>query len=1350
MRRTFCALTVLLMVFPCVSFLTGKADAEPNLIGWWKFDEGTGTIANDSSGNNYNGTINGATWFNDPFRGWCLSFDGINDYVSVTDWAPFNITGDITISAWIYMTVGSSTRAIVTKCGGTGATSTPFDFRTNGTNLALVRAGSDGNDSTYSVISITTEQWHHVVVRVENKVPDFYLDGAIIGKTVTFFTRTPTGNNIPLYIGRRGSSLYFNGKIDEVSIYNRALSAEEIKLIFNKANNPNPANDSFGIKPDTILGWTLGNNIFLHDVYFGTNFNDVENANKTLPPGIYKGTVDVNSYIPGRLQRDTSYCWRIDEISDGNLYKGDVWNFKTSLVWKYDFNFPNDPFTSNVIFESDPRWVKFTIKLDDPCTIYYQDSKLYPFHYDFATNWLEPFIGMTVPDYFNVTLYDANQEASLGAIILPPMMGNPPTPTFNEYGIQFIRYDPYTKEEISSMFNAVKNSVIADPCVTAFYFPTYEQLQVANANKTWFESQGIPIGSLSRWIKGDICYSKGWAIGRLKYFTGDQIQAAYTSGQLLPDDILMTDGVPAEVPYVAGIISLTPSTPNSHVAILSNTYGIPFVYLANASDVNKVWQLVNQLTFICIQETSGVCSVQLKDAMAQYTSDEIAEMLAMKTPGTLDISPMVTYGSYSADANNLLPKDINHFGGKASNYGMLRTSIPGNSPRAAAISFDLWNVFLDQPLTPCASTIIDPCGYVLFWADNQPAQGVRHADFKLSKTGEQIGLADRDGTLIDSITFGAQTQDVSYGRTPDGNNTWAFFSGTNVTPNTSNPGSGVRPTQGLFINEFMAENKTNVTDEFGEHDDWIEIYNAGPAPVDLGGMYLTDDLSNPTKWMIPVGLTGNTLRQEIANRLAGYSYPPSNLAALSVQLAAIRNIITNPNITHFAQQQDSLIAMLQDPNYGFNPNKLIRFRSSTNVEDSDKFSGAGLYDSYSGCLADDLDADTNGPCACDSNETAERGAFRAIRKVLASFYNENAYLERMRHEVNEHNVGMAMLVHHSFPDDIELANGVATMERKSGQSSWDIKLVTQKGAVSVTNPVELNLTPEETSVYADRSGGMAITLMHQSNLVILGETVMQWQNDYNDLVRLLVTAAERFEQVTGKTDYILDFEYKKVGPDGAALPAGGIDVDQIRQIPRIDTASITCPSFDYSCACNGLGANMFSEQSYEDPVTGASIETSYCLSCPTGICIDYELRSWCRTVIRGFTSKPIVLSSSNSQSFSHGHHYGWIDFLFTPSLEPGMDQCLLNQLRAKDIRVIHLYMSAQFQQNYLETFGFGSGPYYLGDIQSDGKVNMRDLAKFAQKWLNSNCGYCGGADFDCDDEVSIEDLEILIDNWLAH
>src|SRR6185503_19138684 len=116
-----------------------------------------------------------------------------------------------------------------------------------------------------------------------------------------------------------------------------------------------------------------------------------------------------------------------------------------------------------------------------------------------------------------------------------------------------------------------------------------------------------------------------------------------------------------------------------------------------------------------------------------------------------------------------------------------------------------------------------------------------------------------------------------------------------------------------------------------------------------------------------------------------------------------------------AEQQHAITNALRV----FNPQRRIRFRSSTNVEDSEHFTGAGLYDSYSGCLLDDRDGNTSGPSLCDPEEEDERGVFRAIQRVYASFYNDNAFIERLRLGVDESQVGMAVLVHYSFPDEIE-------------------------------------------------------------------------------------------------------------------------------------------------------------------------------------------------------------------------------------------------------------------------------------------------------------------------------------------
>jgi len=226
-RKSVFFVSALWLGAPC-----GSVWAVEGMVSYWKFDEGNGTTAYDWFGLN-DGTIHGAEWTTGPVNG-ALSFDKNNrTYVSIPDDASLNITGDITISAWVYFTQGGSYQAIVTKCVGNGPRNNPFDFRTiwhTEHSLALVRADASAHERVYSTIDIPLREWHHVLVRVENKVPDFYVDGVVTRKYAdTTFTRTPSGNATPLLIGARDDGLYFNGIIDEVAIYNRALSAEEIQ-----------------------------------------------------------------------------------------------------------------------------------------------------------------------------------------------------------------------------------------------------------------------------------------------------------------------------------------------------------------------------------------------------------------------------------------------------------------------------------------------------------------------------------------------------------------------------------------------------------------------------------------------------------------------------------------------------------------------------------------------------------------------------------------------------------------------------------------------------------------------------------------------------------------------------------------------------------------------------------------------------------------------------------------------------------------------------------------------------------------------------------------------------------------
>jgi hypothetical protein len=139
---------------------------------------------------------------------------------------------------------------------------------------------------------------------------------------------------------------------------------------------------------------------------------------------------------------------------------------------------------------------------------------------------------------------------------------------------------------------------------------------------------------------------------------------------------------------------------------------------------------------------------------------------------------------------------------------------------------------------------------------------------------------------------------------------------------------------------------------------------------------------------------------------------------------------------------------------------------------------------------------------CDPTERNERGVFRALQRVYASFYNDNAWMERLRFGLNEDDLGMAVLAHHSFPDEFEMANGVATLTlTKSGNSrGYVASLVTQLGAVSITNP-DGNAKAEVVS--AVRFGSSpTVTTREYSNLVPLGGNVMEWRKDYINLFDL--------------------------------------------------------------------------------------------------------------------------------------------------------------------------------------------------------------------------------------------------------
>jgi len=149
-----------------------------------------------------------------------------------------------------------------------------------------------------------------------------------------------------------------------------------------------------------------------------------------------------------------------------------------------------------------------------------------------------------------------------------------------------------------------------------------------------------------------------------------------------------------------------------------------------------------------------------------------------------------------------------------------------------------WQIPGGQP----EKTTILPGGFLLLWADGDEEQGPLHLPFGLGKSGDMISLFDRYQNRIDVYSFGAQAEDVSMGRLPDGSDNWVSFGIGSTTPGRSNRSDAVE----VVINEIMYhpfhdfEPYAPATRPEPNGLEYIELYNKGSRAVNLQGWRFTD------------------------------------------------------------------------------------------------------------------------------------------------------------------------------------------------------------------------------------------------------------------------------------------------------------------------------------------------------------------------------------------------------------------------------------------------------------------------------------------------------------------------------
>ena len=197
------------------------------------FNQGSGTTATDSSGNGISGTLQGTTWTTSGKYGKALSFNGNSSYVNLGDPSLLQSTGSMTWSAWVFATGNPNDDGqIISRSNGSSGWQLKTSPDTGPRTFGVAVSANNSLTQRYSTTVVRQNAWYYVtgVYNAATRTLDIYVNGVrdngvLIG-TVPASQAVPSVN---VNIGRRPAGYYFKGTIDEVRIYNRALSQAEIQ-----------------------------------------------------------------------------------------------------------------------------------------------------------------------------------------------------------------------------------------------------------------------------------------------------------------------------------------------------------------------------------------------------------------------------------------------------------------------------------------------------------------------------------------------------------------------------------------------------------------------------------------------------------------------------------------------------------------------------------------------------------------------------------------------------------------------------------------------------------------------------------------------------------------------------------------------------------------------------------------------------------------------------------------------------------------------------------------------------------------------------------------------------------------
>src|SRR3989339_351898 len=286
---------------PISNIASARTLSQAGTVAEWHFDEGTGNSASDSSGNNNTGTLNGSPTWVDGKISKALSFDGTNTYVSVNDSDNLDLTSGISIEAWVKTDVVTAD----TSLPETGRVVDKGVYILGARDKALFKLNIEvaGNKSVEKAwTSADINVWHHLVGTYDGATMKLYQDGVKVAETAV--TGNIVTNTSALIIGRQNPTggARFDGIIDEVKIYNRALTDAEVLSHYNPAPVDNPPtinivtpNNNSVVSGIVTISGTANDDNGISKVCFYID-NVIKSTDTTAP---YAYSLDTTEYANG-------------------------------------------------------------------------------------------------------------------------------------------------------------------------------------------------------------------------------------------------------------------------------------------------------------------------------------------------------------------------------------------------------------------------------------------------------------------------------------------------------------------------------------------------------------------------------------------------------------------------------------------------------------------------------------------------------------------------------------------------------------------------------------------------------------------------------------------------------------------------------------------------------------------------------------------------------------------------------------------------------------------------------------------------------------------------------------------